>query len=103
MHELHNDYPLAPGKLENSQNMLSNYSFSISNEYGIKIGGVNKLVLNLGSKSKYVVYYKSVQLYLSLEIKPTTMHRVLKFKQSVWLRNTLILIHIKEKKCCQWF
>ena len=72
----------APGKLENSQNMFSNYSFSIANEYGIKIGGVNKLVLNLGNKSKYVVYYKNVQLYLSLEIKLTTMHRVLRFKQA---------------------
>ena len=41
MHELRNDYPLAPKKLEISQNMLSNYCFSIENEYGIKLGGVN--------------------------------------------------------------
>ena len=36
-HELHNDYPLAPEKLEISHNMLSNYCSSIVNEYGIKI------------------------------------------------------------------
>ena len=29
---------------------------SIANEYEIKIGGVNKLVQNLGNQSKYVVY-----------------------------------------------
>ena len=62
MHELHNHYPLAPEKLETSENVLSNYCFSIENEYGIKIGGVNKLVLNFGNKSKYVVYYKNLQL-----------------------------------------
>ena len=45
--------------------MLSNYCFSIANEYGIKLSGVNKLVPNLGNKSKYVVHYKNVQLYLS--------------------------------------
>ena len=56
LHDLHNHYPLAPEKLEISQNMLSKYCFNIANEYGIKIGGVNKLVPNLGSKSKYVVH-----------------------------------------------
>ena len=60
LHDLLNDYPLAPEKLEISQNMLSNYCFIIANEYGIKIGGVNKLVPNLGNKSKYVVHYKNL-------------------------------------------
>ena len=46
LHKLHNDYPLAPEQLEISQNMLSKYCFNIANEYGIKIGGVNKLVPN---------------------------------------------------------
>ena len=68
MHDLHNGYPLAPDKLEISQNMLSKCSFNIANEYGIKIGGVNKLVLNLGNKSKYVPHYRNLQLYLPLEM-----------------------------------
>ena len=42
LHKLHNDYPLAPNKLEISKDMFSNYCFSIANEYGIKIDGVNK-------------------------------------------------------------
>ena len=50
LHELYNDYPLATEKFEICQNMLSKYYFSIANEYGIKIGGVNKLVTNLGNK-----------------------------------------------------
>ena len=39
---------------------------NIANRCGIKIGGVNKLVPNLGNKSKYVLHYKNLQLYLSL-------------------------------------
>ena len=31
LHELHNDYPLAPEKLEISHNMLSNYCSNIAN------------------------------------------------------------------------
>ena len=82
LHDLRNDYPLAPEKLEISQNMLSKYCLNIANEYGIKIDGVNKLVPNLDSKNKCVAHYKNLQLYLSLRMKLTKIHRILKFKQS---------------------
>ena len=80
LHKLHNDCSLAPENLEISQNMLSNYCFNIANKYGIKIGVVNKLVPNLGNKSKYVVHYRNLQLYLPLGMKLTKVHRILKFK-----------------------
>ena len=69
LHKMHNDYPLTPEKLEVSQNMLSKSCSNITDEYGIKIGGADKLVPNLGNKSKYVLHYKSLQLYLSLRMK----------------------------------
>ena len=47
LHDLCNDYPLAPEKLEISQNMLSKYCFNIENEYEIKIGRVNELQKSL--------------------------------------------------------
>ena len=50
LHNLHNHYPLAPGKLEITQNMLSKYFSDIANKYGIKIGVVNKLFPNLRNK-----------------------------------------------------
>ena len=36
--------------------MILKYCFNIANEYGTKIGGVNKL----GNKSKYVAYYRNL-------------------------------------------
>ena len=39
IHELHNDYPLAPEKLEISHEMMSNYCSNVANKYDIKIGG----------------------------------------------------------------
>ena len=97
MQDLHNDYPLAPEKLEISQNMLSNYCFNFAHKYGIKIGEVNKLVLNLGNKCKYVINYRNIQLYSPLAMKLTTIHRVLKFKQSDWLK-TFIDFNTDKRK-----
>ena len=71
LHELHNDYSLVPEKLEISNDNLSIYCSDIAKKYGIKVGGVNNLVPSLGNKSKYVVRYKNLQLYLSLEMKLT--------------------------------
>ena len=97
MHKLHNDYLVAPEKLEISQNMLSKYWFNIANAYEIKISGVNKLIPNLDNKSKYVVHYRNLQLYLSLGMKLTKINRMLKFKKSDWLKNTLTLIQTKGR------
>ena len=66
--------------------MLSKYCSDIADKYGIKIGGVNKLVPNLRNKRKYVVHYRNFQLYLSLGMKLTKVHKILRFKQSDWLR-----------------
>ena len=97
LHELHNNYPLSPEKIEISQNMLSNYCSNIANEHGIKTGGVKKLAPHLGNKSKYVLHYRNLQLYLSLGMKLTKVHRILTLKQYDWLKIASILMQTKRK------
>ena len=65
LHDLHNDYPLAPESME--------------------INKVNKLTPNLNSKTKYVLHHRNLKLYLSLGMELTKIHRVIEFKQSKWL------------------
>ena len=74
-HDSHSDYPLAPQKLKISSDMLSKYCSDIANKYGIKVGGINKLVPNLRDKIKYVVHYKNLQYYLSSGMKLLKVHR----------------------------
>ena len=52
----------------------------------IKIGNIKKLIPNIGSKTNYVVHYRKLQLYLSLEMKLTEIHKVLTFNQSDWMK-----------------
>ena len=86
LHDNHIDYPLAPEELEISSNMLPKYCSEIANKYGIKVGGVNKLVPKLRDKVKYIVHYRNLQLYLELGIKLIKIYRILKFKQSSLLK-----------------
>ena len=85
VHELHNDYPLAPEKLAVSSDMLSKYCKKIADEYEIKVGDVKKLIPNLGNKTNYVLHCRNLQQYLALGMKLIKIHRVLKFKQSDWM------------------
>ena len=52
LHDYYNDYPLAPEKLEINSDMLSKYYSDNTDKYGIKVGGVNKLVPNLRNRKK---------------------------------------------------
>ena len=87
LHELHNDYPLAPGKLETSCSVYRQNIVAIwPDQYGINVSAVNELVPNFGSKDRYVLHYRNLQLYLPLAMKLIKVHRILEFKQSGWLK-----------------
>ena len=75
LHDLHNDYPLAPEKHAVTNDMLSNYCKEIGDKYNIKVGDVKKLIPNLGNNTKYVLYYRNLQLCLSLGMKLIKIHR----------------------------
>ena len=71
LHELHNDYPLAPER--------------------IKINKVEKLIPTLGDKQKYVLHRENLKLYLSLGLKLKWIHRGIKFREKPWMRSYIEL------------
>ena len=89
LHELQNDYPLAPEKFAVCIEMLLKYCKEIADKYEIKVGDVKKLIPNLSNRTNYVVHYRNLQLYLSLRMKLTKIHKVLKIKQSDWMKKNI--------------
>ena len=65
LHDLHNEYPLAPERLQ--------------------VGKVEKLIPNLRNKTKYVLHYEMLKLCLRLGLEVTKIHRGIKFYESDWL------------------
>ena len=75
----------------------------IADEYGIKVGDVKTLIPNLNNKTKYVLYYRNLQLYLSLGIILTKIHRALQFKQSDWMKKYIDFNTEKRKNATNVF
>ena len=55
LHDLHNDYPIAPEKVKVSNDMLSVYCKKIAKKYNISMGLVRKLIPTLRDKKRVCV------------------------------------------------
>ena len=71
LHDLHNEYPLAPESL--------------------KVGNVDKLIPNLMNKERYVLHRDNMLLYESLGLKISKIHRGITFTESPWLKKYIDL------------
>ena len=59
LYDIHNDYPLAPQKIDIPKEWLSKYYSKIASVYNITTGTVKKLVPNLMNKNNYVIHYRT--------------------------------------------
>ena len=67
LHDLHNDYPLCPERVECDR-------------------GVKKLIPNLRHKNNYVIHYKNLMQCLRLGMKLKKIHRGIKFIEAAFLK-----------------
>ena len=90
LHDLHNDYPLAPEVMNVKANMLSEKQVEIykliNGSKEPKDEKTKKLILNLNEKSKYVVHIRTLQFYLKHGLKLKKVHRAIKFEQKEILK-----------------
>ena len=86
LHDAHNDYPLAPERLNVQATLLSDAQVELRTHYHISESSYNpKLVPNLMPKKGYLCHYLNLQFYLTHGMQLSRVTRVLKFRQSKWL------------------
>ena len=66
LHNLHNDYPLAPER--------------------IVMNKVEKLIPTLSDKKNYVLHYRNLKQYLEMGLKLAKIHRGISFNEEAWLK-----------------
>ena len=74
---------------------MSRYCNDIAHQYDIKVGGVNKLVQNLGNKRKFVLHYRSFHLSFGLKL--------IGIKQTDWLKKCIDFNTDKRKNAVNSF
>ncbi|MEW8491110.1 MAG: DNA polymerase, partial [Candidatus Thiodiazotropha endolucinida] len=84
LHKAHNAFPLAPERMIVQGEWMSEYQRNLLG-VGVAPTEVEKLVPNLRNKARYVLHYRILQLYLSLGMRLTKIHRALCFRQSPWM------------------
>ena len=105
LHDAHNDYPLAVERLKVDNTWMSDYQQKILRQVygGAPHVEVEKLVPNLRHKERYVLHYRNLQLYLSLGMRLTKIHRALRFNQSPWMETYIRLNTELRKKATSDF
>ena len=88
LHPRHASNPLAPEKRVIRGAELSPYAQTALRATGQSLESYQrtKLTATFYRREFYVVHFKTLALYLRLGMKLEAVHRVLKFRQSPWLR-----------------
>ena len=98
LHDKHNEYPLAPQRMEVTSDMLSDYQkdtfTQLYNQRHAKDFSTTlppfqsqpKLAPNLYKKNNYIVHGLNLKFYIENGLVLTKIHRVLQFNQSPWLK-----------------
>ncbi|KAK3104658.1 hypothetical protein FSP39_007291 [Pinctada imbricata] len=113
LHDLNSDYPLAPESMCVSDDELSPYSQGLwekinpppkTSQKGL-VGRIKtkKLIPNLKKKSKYILHYRNLQLYLDLGLKLKKIHRIVEFHQAPWLKTYIDFNSQKRKEAKKEF
>jgi hypothetical protein len=91
LHDWHSDYPLAPEKITVTKDILSPFAKSALEKDDIKLHKTEKLLATLYPKKKYVLHYRTFQLYVQLGLKIEQVHDVISFKQAPIMRDYIML------------
>ena len=92
LHDLHNEFPLAPEKRYIQSEMLSKTQLRILSHYMVPKSSlkVQKLIPHFLPRKNYVIHYRNLKFYLEQGLQLVQVTKVLQFEQSAWLKPYII-------------
>ena len=103
LHELHNDYPMAPESILVSPEMCSPFNTKLAEATNRHADTVAKLVPNLMDKAEYTCHIKNFQYYVKAGLICTAVHKVLEFDQYAYLKPYIMFNTDKRAKATNDF
>lgn len=85
IHDLHNDFPLCPERMNIPREFLSPYQEALVNE-AKSYTDCEKLVPNLRNKSEYWIHYRNLKFALAHGLKLIAIHQVIEFRQAAFMK-----------------
>ena len=105
LHDLHNEYPLAPENMTVNHNDLSTYCQETLRKLNPKKKDKyfrnlqsQKLIPNLLDKKRYILHYRNMKFYIENGLKVKKVHKAIEFTQSKWLKPYIEFNTEKRKK-----
>ena len=100
LHDMHNDYPLAPEHKNIKESEISAYSKKCLKDSGNKFNSKNKkLVSTLNGKKNYVLHHTALKQYLDLGMVLTHIHKGIRYEEKEWLKDYIDFNTEKRKNC----
>ncbi len=84
LHDLHNDYPLAPERTCTNEKLVKLATGEMKNITTNTM--TEKLVPNLRDKTRYVLHHEDLKLYLRLGLRLTKIHRGITFIETDFMK-----------------
>ena len=86
-HEKFKYFPLAPESMTVTDDMLSPKAKEWKEKLNLGTTQVKKLIASLLDKTKYVIHYATLKLYMQLGMEVTKIHRIISFDQRDYMRS----------------
>lgn len=103
LHDLHDAFPMCPENILVGEEDVSQYTKELAAECKVNLRPGKKLCLTLRTKNNYAVHYRTLQCYIRHGLVLKNIHRVICFRQSLWLRDFMTYTTEKRRNATNEF
>lgn len=102
-HSLYDQFPMCPENVLIDPNQVSEYTKQLAASCDVNLRPTRKLCLTLNYKTRYCVHYLTLQSYIRHGLVVKHVHKVISFRQSLWLHDFMKFTTEKRRNATNQF